>query len=68
MLSPDQRLLLGELKEFLTALPAEVAPGRPEWRAVLMTRIDTTLAADAEQEAMIGGIRGAFTRWLSKGK
>jgi len=67
MLSPDQRMLLGELKEFLSALPAEVTVGRPEWRAVLMSRIDTTLAADAEREAMVGGIRGMFTKWFNKG-
>jgi hypothetical protein len=59
-------MLLGELKEFLGALPTDVTVGRPEWRAVLMSRIDMTLAEDAEREQMIGGIRGAFTRWLSK--
>jgi hypothetical protein len=40
--------------------------GRPEWRDVLVSRIVSTLAKDAERSEMVGGIRGALTRWLSK--
>jgi len=68
MMSPDQRMLLGEIKEFMASVQDGAWTGRPEWRAVLTSRIDTALAADAEQEAMIGGIRGALTRWLNRGK
>jgi hypothetical protein len=68
MLSEEQRLLLLETKEFLTVVHAGEWNGRPEWRDVLVSRIISTLAKDAEQTEMIGGIRGALTRWLSKGK
>jgi hypothetical protein len=42
--------------------------GRPEWRDVLTQRITGTLTADDQQQEMIGGLRGALTRWLSKSK
>lgn len=66
MLSEEQRLLLLELREFCDAVHNGEWSGRPEWRDALVTRIISTLAKDTEQTEMIGGIRGALTRWLSK--
>jgi hypothetical protein len=66
MLSEEQRLLMIEVREFMEGLPAGSWTGRPEWRDVLVSRIVSMLAKDAEQAQMIGGIRGALTRWLSK--
>jgi len=66
MLSEEQRLLMIEVREFMEGLPAGSWSGRPEWRDVLVSRIISTLAKDAERSEMVGGIRGALTRWLSK--
>jgi hypothetical protein len=68
MLSSEQRTLFTECKEFMTSVPEGSWGGRPEWRSVLLQRIDSTLIADDQQQEMLGGIRGALTRWLSKGK
>jgi hypothetical protein len=68
MLSSEQRTLLTECKEFMDSVHNGEWGGRPEWRDVLVSRITSTLAADAEQAEMIGGLRGALTRWLSKSK
>ena len=65
MLSAEQRTLLTELKEFCDSVHAGEWGGRPEWRDVLTARITSTLASDADQQEMIGGLRGALTRWLS---
>jgi hypothetical protein len=66
MLSEEQRLLLLEVREFLTGVHDGEWAGRPEWRDVLVSRIISTLAKDAEQTEMVSGIRGAFSRWLSR--
>ncbi len=68
MLSSEQRTLLSECKEFMASVPDGSWGGRPEWRSVLVQRIESTLLGDAQQAEMIGGIRGALTRWLSKSK
>jgi len=68
MLSAEQRTLLTECKEFMESVHAGEWGGRPEWRDVLVQRIDASLAADNQQQEMIGGLRGALTRWLSKNK
>jgi hypothetical protein len=68
MLSAEQRTLLTESKEFMESVHAGEWGGRPEWRDVLVQRITTTLTADDQQQEMIGGLRGALTRWLSKSK
>ena len=65
MLSADQRALLTECREFIDNVTDGAWQGRPEWRAVLVSRIATTHASDSEQQEMIGGLRGALTRWLS---
>lgn len=64
MLSAEQRALLTECKEFMDSVQVGAWGGRPEWRDVLAARITATLASDSEQAEMIGGLRGAFTRWL----
>jgi hypothetical protein len=66
MLSTEQQQLLHELKEFLYSVAPDALPGRPGWRDTLITRINETLAKDAEYDATMSGIKGALTRWLSK--
>jgi len=48
MLSADQRALLTECREFIDNVTDGAWQGRPEWRAVLVSRIATTLASDSE--------------------
>jgi hypothetical protein len=68
MLSAEQKTLLTECKEFMNSVHNGEWGGRPEWRDVLVQRIDATLVAEAQQAEMIGGLRGALTRWLSGNK